>query len=319
VIVVFSPTTAHELIVDVPRLVPGEVHRARRALERIGGKGVNVARFCGRLGVAVRLVAIADESGAEALAHEPDLALATLQIVPSGVHARRDVIVVEERGRATVVNGMAPGPALAVVEAAVSHLLGNLRPGDLLVLTGSLPPTAPADLYARLIGAAQDVGARSILDASGAWLRAALPAAPDVVKVSIVELADARDVTPAAAWADGREVAPEPGALIVTAGRRGARLWSEGDRWTVVAPRQIPVNPIGAGDALLAGLCGRLSTGDCLADALADGVAWSAAKVREFDLDLDPALAGSLRPEVSIVRRAIPRAASGAGDTPAVP
>lgn len=315
-IVVFSPSTAHELILDVSRLVPGEVHRASRAVERIGGKGVNVARFCGRMGVAVRLVAIADQPGAFALTHEPDLALATVQIVPSGVRARTDVIALEASGRATVLNGTAPGPDPAVMGTATDLLLDGLRPGDLLVLTGSVPVGSPPDLYARLVHAVRDLGARSVLDASGAWLRAALPAAPDVVKVSVAELAGARDVPLAAAWSDGRAAAPEPASLIVTAGRRGARLWSDGSCWTVAAPSQIPVNPIGAGDALMAGLCGRLSFGGSLVDALADGVAWGAAKVRDFDLSLDAELARSLRAGVRVVRRATPRAASRRPGTP---
>ncbi len=318
-IVVFSPTTAHELIVDVPRLVPGEVHRARRAVERIGGKGVNVARFCGRMGVGVRLVAIADEPGALELAHEPDLALATLQVVASGVTARTDVICVEATGRATVLNGTAPGPAQAVIEKAVRLLLDPLRPGDVLVLTGSLPLSTPVDLYAHLISAARERGARCVLDASATWLAAALPAAADVVKVSTAELAGARAVTPAAAWSMGRDAAPEPASLIVTAGSRGARLWTAEGCWTLAAARQMAVNPIGAGDAVTAGLCAGLANGSSVTDALAEGVAWGAAKVRAFDLALDPVLARTLRAGVSVVRRATPRAASRTGDTPPTP
>jgi len=308
-IVVFSPTTAHELIVDVPRLVPGDVHRARRAVERIGGKGVNVARFCGRMGIGVRLVAIADEPGALELAQEPDLALATLQLVASGVTARTDVICVEATGRATVLNGTAPGPGSAVIEAAVRLLLDALRPGDVLVLTGSLPPSAPVDLYAQLISAAHARGARCVLDASASWLSAALPAAADVVKVSTAELAGARAVTKAAAWSAGRDAAPEPASLIVTAGSRGARLWTAEGCWTLAAARQVAVNPIGAGDAVTAGLCAGLASGSSVTEALADGVAWGAAKVREFDLTLDPGLARALRAGVSVRRR--PRPAPG--------
>ncbi len=315
-IVVFSPNTAHEVIVGVPRLVPGAVLRAQQAVERVGGKGVNVARFCGRMGVGVRLVAIADEAGQQALVDEPDLALATLQVVPSGVRARTDVIVVGRGGQATVVNGMAPALTAAVVEGATALLLDGLEAGDLLVLTGSLPAGAPVDLYAALIRSARRVGARTLLDASGGWLRAALPAAPDVVKVSAAELAGARDVTTSAAWTRGREAASEPAALIVTNGRHGARLWTVDARWTIAAARQEPVNPIGAGDAVTAALGVRLAAGATLPEALAEGVAWGAAKVRDFDLAVDPSLAQSLRSGVSVVRRATPRAASRTSDMP---
>ncbi len=288
-------------------------------MERIGGKGVNVARFCGRMGVAVRLVAIADQTGATALSREPDLALATVAggaigcPRPHGCHLRGG------HGRATVLNGSAPGPGPAIIEAATGQLLAGLGVGDLLVLTGSLPAGSSPESYARLVRGARERGARTVLDASGDWLRSALPAAPDVVKVSAVELADACDVTPSTAWSDGRAVAPQPGALIVTAGRRGARLWSDEDCWTVAAVGQLPVNPVGAGDALMAGLCGHLATGGTLVDAVAEGVAWAAAKVHDFELSFDTELARSLRPGVSVVRRATPRAATRRPGTPTTP
>ncbi len=309
-IVVFSPNTAQELIVGVPRLAPGAVHRATRAIERIGGKGVNVARFCGLMGVGVRLVAVTDDAGQRALMEDPDLALATIEVVPSGVRARTDVIVVEPTGRATVLNGTAEGPVATVIGSAVEQITEGLGPEDLLVLTGSLPAGASADVYPRLIKEARARGAMTLLDASGAWLRAALPAGPDVLKVSAQELADAREVSPAEAWRDGRIVAPEPGSVIVTAGPRGARLWSDDTRWTVAAPRVAPVNPIGAGDALMAGLCAGMAAGSSLPEALAQGVAWAAAKVQDFDLSFDPGVARALRPGVRVVRRTSRPAAS---------
>jgi tagatose 6-phosphate kinase len=303
VIVVFSPTTAHEVILGLERLRPGTVHRAGRAVERVGGKGVNVARMCGRMGVAVRLVAVVDERAAGSLAAEPDLAGAEIRLIASGVSARTDVIAVEAGGRATVLNGTAPGPAPSVIDEAVRRLLDGLVANDLLVLTGSLPVGTPAELYARLVAAARQRGATSLVDASGVWLREALPSAPDVVKVSADELAAARVSTAARAWADGRSLAPEPHALVVTAGARGARAWSGGEGWTVAAPRQAAVNPIGAGDAVCAGLAAGLAARGPLVGALADGVAWAAAKVRDFDLALDPAFARRVRPSVVIRAR----------------
>lgn len=98
-------------------------------------------------------------------------------------------------------------------------------------------------------------------------------------------------------------VAPEPDALVVTAGARGARAWVGEQRWTVSAPRQVPVNPIGAGDAVAAGIAVGLAAGVPWPDVLADGVAWGAAKVHEFDLDLDPEIAHQLRSEVRVQRR----------------
>src|SRR6186713_2443005 len=122
---VFSPNTAHEVILGVPRLAAGDVHRATKGHRRVGGKGVNVARACGRMGVPVRLVAVADARGADELAHEPDLAASTLEVVPFAGHARTDVIVAEDGGRATVVNGIAEPVPEGLVERAAERLLSG--------------------------------------------------------------------------------------------------------------------------------------------------------------------------------------------------
>ncbi len=116
------------------------------------GKGVNVARFCGRMGIGVRLVAIADETGAASLATEPICpghapGGALWGVGPHGCHRGRG------HGRASVLMGMAPGPSHQVLDTAVALLLDGLTSGDVLVLSGSLPPSAPVDLYARLIDA----------------------------------------------------------------------------------------------------------------------------------------------------------------------
>ena len=109
---VFSPNTAHEVILAVARLGPGGVHRASAGRGRVGGKGVNVARACGRMGVPVHLVAIADARAAGELDPGAGPGRLLLDLVPSAGTGRIDVIIAEASGRATVVNGVgdAPGP-----------------------------------------------------------------------------------------------------------------------------------------------------------------------------------------------------------------
>lgn len=318
-IVIFGPHVAREVILAVPRFAPGGVHRASAAIERMGGKALNVARFCGRMGVQIRLVALADEPGRTALRHDPDLSAASLEILPSGVRGRTDVVVVDASGRATVVNGTAPGPSPQVMDGAVERLLDDIAPGDLVVLTGSLPRDVPVDLYGRLVRRIRRQGAMSVLDTSGAWLAAALPAKPDVVKVSVDELVGARGGIRRIAWSDGRLLAPEPVALVVTRGRRGSRVWVAEERWTVVPEVQHVVNPIGAGDAMLAGICGSLSLGSSVPQAVAHGSAWAAAKVRELDLTLQPAVAETLLGGVRIRRRPRLPARHSWRDAPAPP
>jgi 1-phosphofructokinase family hexose kinase len=301
VIHVFSPNTAHEVILGVPRLSAGRVHRATDGHRRVGGKGVNVARACGRMGVRIRLVAIADALGADELAQEPDLDGCAMEVVPQPGRARTDVIVAEEGGRATVVNGISDPIPPGLAERAADRLLAAITAGDLVVLAGSLPRGAPTDLYSGIVSGSRARGARTIVDASGSWLRAALEAEPSVCKVNARELADAlgRDVREC--WRSGGALVPAASALILSRAAAGARVWSEGRRCTVRVPSQVVVSGVGAGDAMTAGIAAALMEGATLVEAAARGAAWGAAAVRELDLTLHPATAHAITRQVRVV------------------
>jgi tagatose 6-phosphate kinase len=132
-----------------------------------------------------------------------------------------------------------------------------------------------------------------------------LPAGPDVLKLTADELADGIVVPPGRAWTHGSRLVPSVRELIVTAGPRGARAWTDGRRWTVSPPTQVAVNPAGAGDALTAGLVSTLAAGASLVDALREAVAWAAAKVRELDFRVDPRVVAELRGQVTSAAQAI--------------
>jgi 1-phosphofructokinase family hexose kinase len=297
---VFSPNTAHEVILGVARLGAGDVHRAMAGHRRVGGKGVNVARACGRMGVPVRVVAIADARGADDLLREPDLVDATIELVPLDGDARTDVIIAESDGRATVVNGIGDPLPAGLAERAADRLLGGVAPGDLVVLAGSLPRGAPAGLYASIVSAVGRTEARTIVDASGPWLLAALEARPDICKVNLRELADALGQDAGRCWREGGSLVPSARALVLSDAARGARVWSEATRCSIRVPRQTVVNGVGAGDAMTAGIATGLAAGLRLADAAARGAAWGAAAVRELDLTLEPAVADAIADEVRV-------------------
>lgn len=300
---VLSVNTAHEVILAVPRLAAGHVHRATDGYRRVGGKGVNVARACGRMGTRTRLVAVADARGAGELASEPDIADGTLALVPLEGDARTDVIVAEADGRSTVVNGVGDPVPPATIERAVDLLLADVEPEDIVVLAGSLPRGVPVGLYADVVAEVRARGARTIVDASGPWLRATLPAAPDVCKVNVGELAMALDVSAGECWRRGGTLVPGATSLVLSAAARGARVWAAGRRASVRVPAQTVVCAVGAGDAMTAGVAAGLATGMPLPDAAAQGAAWGAAAVRELDLTLDADVAREIAARTRVVGR----------------
>jgi tagatose 6-phosphate kinase len=293
VIVVPSLTTARDVIVGAPHWRRGSVARAEHQYLVPGGKPLNVARFLGAMGVPCRLVFLADAA----------LAAETARILPPRVSAdlfvsasqsRTDVAIVDEAGELTVINGPPPSISADELDAALEGVRGAMEERDLLLIAGSQPPGA----VARLLEIARRASARLLVDSSGADLVAALGGRPELVKLNVAELAEARGGDVERAWSDGRALLPEAANVVVTHGRRGLRGWLGGAQGVAVrvpAIRTGVANPYGAGDAVTAALAAGMLDGPPTVAALLDGAAWAAAVAGEFGLDLDPGKAATLR------------------------
>jgi 1-phosphofructokinase len=154
-----------------------------------GGGGINVARAIHRLGGAAQalytsggaighiLQALLDDEGVDQTPIEID------------EWTRENMIVHETSTDRQFRFGM-PGPELS--EAEMSSCLDALRTleptPDYLVASGSLPPGAPDDAYAAVAEVAHDLGARPVLDTSGAALREAMDAGWYLLKPNLREL-----------------------------------------------------------------------------------------------------------------------------------
>ena len=140
-----------------------------------------------------------------------------------------------------------------------------------VVMSGTITPGGPTDLYARGTQLAHEASALSIVDAQGPALEQALGSQPGLVKPNHAELAatvgrelkDERSVMTAM-----RELA-ERGAqrVVITAGKDPALAFDGRSFWRIRAPRLEAVNPIGSGDAFTAGLAWRLLRGEDLGEA----------------------------------------------------
>jgi 1-phosphofructokinase family hexose kinase len=281
-----GPNLTTDRDIDLDELRPGHVLRATAARVTPGGKGVNVARAAGDLGLPAALLAFIPGSGGPLLAGSIRAEGIELHGVPCAGEPRSAMVMHERDGRVTVLNE--PGPRIDDTDwdrlcAASRPLLGD----RVLVCSGSLPPGAPDDAYARL-GA---LAGRWLLDAAGAALRGALAGRPDVAKVNVSEVEEAlhgRSGAEVEAGDDAPERARRAAAdlldagakaAVVTAGAAGVAYAAADAAGFVVAPRVTVRNPIGAGDAFAAGLAGALERGEPLERAVLAAVAVGAAAV----------------------------------------
>jgi 1-phosphofructokinase family hexose kinase len=291
-LIIAGPNLTIDRTLQLRELHPGRVLRARAVVATPGGKGLNVARAARSMGVPAKLVSLLPGHtgrAAEALIAEEGV---ILRAVTCPGELRSTAVMIEEGGRTTVVNE--PGPELPMerwraYEEAVARALHG---AGALVCSGSLPPGAPVDGYARLARLARSRDALAIVDVAGSALAAALDAGADAVVPNLGEaeaLLDGASEEQVDAGADARSrslraatalVRRGARVVVVTAAEAGAALAHAGGepRW-LDAPAVAVVNPIGAGDVFTAVLAAALARGEPHVVAAAEAVAAAAASV----------------------------------------
>ena len=272
---------------------------------------MNVARALRHMNRESRVIGLAGGRTGEAvvgLLRDEGVALVA---VDSPGETRSCLSVISD-GSMTVFNES--GPRIDDVvwsryEAAVLETLGD---GDLFVCSGSFQPGTPDDAAARLVAGARERGCLTVCDTSRAHLARTLAARPDVIKPNLHEalgvLGEADD-EPVEAGAGALHRARDaalrllergPRIVIVSAGEAGLVYATEGRAHLVEAPRVEVLNPVGAGDCLVAGVVLELARGASLGDAVASGTAMGAAGCETFAAgSVDPERVGELRSRLS--------------------
>jgi len=251
---------------SVPTLRIGELNRARLLRTDLAGKGMNVSRALRAVGIDSAIVGFVGGATGQTLRRGLIAAGFAVHLVEVEEESRQNITLLDESsGQYTKINE--PGARVEAPHvAAMLTLVGELaRPGDIWAFCGSLPPGAPADLYAQLIALVQAQGGRAFLDTSGPALRKGVLARPFALKPNDEEAADLLGFRPddEATCRDAVRQFMEQGVELValTRGAKGLILGLAGQ---IVAAQPPPVqarSPIGAGDATLAGLIWAVSEG----------------------------------------------------------
>jgi 1-phosphofructokinase len=273
-----SLNPAIDQIVWMDHLRVDTVNRGKAIQFEPGGKGVNVALFLADYAshsAAELEVAVTGFLGSEnAQIFEQcfmDYGIADHFIRLPG-QTRLSVKIVDEAAQQTTDINM-PGlePSLEAVEQLIETIHKLADDSDWFVLTGSLPPGLPADIYARMIEQLSARGRNVILDSSQAALCEGVRACPAIIKPNFVELQDLA----------GKEIAGQADLLaavrpliqsgiklvVVSLGEQGALFAIPGTCLRAIPPRILIKSTVGAGDALVAGiLCAQvqgLNLEDC--------------------------------------------------------
>jgi 6-phosphofructokinase 2 len=247
-----------------------------------GGGGVNVARAALRLGADVLAVlptgGPAGDRLQELLTAE-DLPVRAIDIAGE----TRESWTVDETSTDDQYRFVLPGPSLSDDEIASCLAAVDEHAKAIVVGSGSLPQDVADGTWARLVRSYADAGVRTIIDTSGAPLRAAVDAGVWLLKPNLRELADlvGRELEDDSAIRAAAEEVLGDGtdAVVVSMGAGGAMLVTADGADHLRSPT-VPIRSrVGAGDSTVAGIASSLLRGDDLATAVRWGVAAGAAAV----------------------------------------
>jgi 1-phosphofructokinase family hexose kinase len=280
-----------------PALRLGAVNRAGAVSVVPGGKGFNVARAAVRLGRAATAYGFLGGHVGDALRE---------MIVLDGVADRHTtiaagtrvcfIVVEPDSGRTTVLNEPGPDVSDEEVERLLDDVRADAGPGDLLVISGSLPDSVSASVAGELIDIGRAAGSRTIVDIHSQALRVAFAHRPWMLKCNRAELQELLGEAGGEAPRSHAELAQEMqrvrehgiDVVVTTMGPEGALVADARGVAHARVPRIDEVNPTGSGDLLLAGLAVGLEQGRSLHEALALGAACGTAGATHLPPELPP-------------------------------
>lgn len=278
-VVTLTPNPAIDLSTSVERIVPARKLRCTPQRRDPGGGGVNVARVVKRFGGDVEAILPIGGFTGQLLYRLIDDEGIPNRVIRVEAETREDFSV-SERSTAQQYRFVLPGLPLRENEwrACLDALAASTPSPKFVVGSGSLPPGVPDDFYAQAAAIARKLGAKFVVDTSGAPLAAAIEHGVYMMKPNLREMRDLAGVellhqedliVAAREYIDAGKVE----IVALSLGHLGALLVTRDEAWRGQPLPIQPVSAVGAGDSFLGAMIFSLARGDSTPDALRLGMA----------------------------------------------
>lgn len=289
-ILTVTPNPCVDKTVFIEELKVGSFMRSERCTCVPGGKGTNVSRAVKTLGrPTCALVVVGGHPGAHVveMIREQD----GVECLPVWVASQtRTITTVLEQPVHRQTAFFEPGSRVSndearqLVETFTQAVLG----ARVVTFNGTVPDPGVRWLYRELVTIAKHSGAITILDSHGAEFVQGLESKPYMVKPNVAEaeglLGFSLD-TDEAKWravdafhARGAEL------VVLSLGKDGALVSRNGERFHATPPAIDEINPVGSGDAMVAGFAIGLLEGMGLREMTALAIAAGTANAMSWDI-----------------------------------
>lgn len=290
-ILTLTVNPALDIYTRVDRIESDHKLRCEAPTRDPGGGGVNVSRVIKRLGGTSKAIYAKGGYTGDIFCHLLKEEGVEQDPVEVNQGLRQNFAVTENSTGELYRFGM-PGAELEEEEyERILKKIEEYKQADFLVASGSLPPGAPTDFYARVARKAKENDIKLILDTSGAAFQPVLDEGVFLVKPNMNELKDLF----------GREANSEDEqkqllleilerynveVIVASLGANGAFLATKNNVSHYPAPTVEHVSSIGAGDSMVAGISYALAQGKSIKEAVFMGLACGSATIKSPGTEL---------------------------------
>lgn len=258
-----------------------DINRIEKSRVDAGGKGLNVARMLNILGYPSQALTFLGGSNGTILKKLLEDEKISFRYVPIKGNTRSIFNFIAGK---TVLRINEKGPLISKKEKdAFLNLIFslNLAKGDIVSISGSIPPGLKKDIYRDIIKRVKAKGGTVALDTDGDLLKEGIKEKPDIIKPNLWELKRIvrRRINSYKTLKSILEHLISCGisTILLTNGEKGAVLFSRRHFLYGIPPSVKVLSTIGCGDTFLAGFlygyCKNKPPEECLRLAVASGTA----------------------------------------------
>ncbi|GAP41505.1 1-phosphofructokinase [Flexilinea flocculi] len=295
--VTLNPAIDKTVTIDNFRI--GDVNRITTSRIDAGGKGINVSRVINQLGGKSIALGILGKNGASTIQNALDISGIDHYFVLIDGDVRVNLKIIDCQNHTnTDINEAGISVSNEQLADIFDQIQVRMKPDDIVVLTGSLPPGTDPSLYRQWTEMLQRRGTRVFLDADRTPFQMGIESAPFFIKPNRFELEQLCHTTLPSLdhiIAEGKKLLNTGiKVILVSLGAEGALLLTEDQIIRVEGIRVKPQSTVGAGDAMLASFAISLEQHQSYLEAARLASAVSTAKV------LCP---GSNPPDPAVIRQ----------------
>lgn len=288
-----TPNPCIDKTVFISEFKPGDRVRSNKYTQISGGKGNNVARVLVTLGYHTgALLWVGSYTGKQVIKMLRDNDKVRCFPVWTEMPTRTITTILEEKsGRQTAF--FEPGPQISQQEYGnfiqTFKKVISLYTIPIVVLSGTVPDPKVSHLYRDLIKIANEKRIQVILDTYGNELSEGLKSRPYMAKPNIDELSwflqtEIKDMKTRIEGVHYLYKKHKVPVVVLSMGKEGALICFENRYLHILPPKIKEINPVGSGDALVAGFAIGLYEGFSMEDMGRLGVALGTANAMIWDI-----------------------------------